>query len=386
MKKGPAIALIALFAVVAIVFGALFVMEKQNVADKTAGIEALTADLSAKTAEIETLTADAAAKDAEIETLTADAAAKDAEIETLTADAAAKDAEIETLTADAAAKTAEIETLTADAAAKTAEIETLTADAAAKTAEIETLTADAAAKTAEIETLTADAAAKTAEIETLTANAAAKDAEIETLTADAAAKTAEIETLTADVAAKTAEIETLTADVAAKTAEIESLKAQAPEEEDLSGVTEGVYTSTKRLIKKLGEKDFKSYTLHEIDSDKEERVKLGVNSTSDGDQSFSYDANLFFNEYNDRMKMYVWDFVVFNEADRATVISMCNSLNSQWQWAKFYVEDGDKAVSVSFTLPMVDDSSMGDLMWEALLHIDTVLGYAYDDLLPYAAK
>ena len=139
MKKKVALPIIAILAVAAVVLGILYIT---NDADKTAQINALTAESADKSSQIETLSADASDKAGQIETLSADVAEKAGQIETLSADVAEKAGLIETLTADASDKAGQIETLSADVADKAGQIETLNADVAGKAEQIETLSLD----------------------------------------------------------------------------------------------------------------------------------------------------------------------------------------------------------------------------------------------------
>ena len=248
MKKGLAYSLIALFAVLAIVFA---VVHFTNNADKTKQIAALDADVADKAGQIETLNADVADKAGQIETLNADVADKAGQIETLNADVADKAGQIKTLNADVADKAGQIDTLNADVADKAAQIETLNADVADKAGQIESLNADVADKAAQIDTLKADVADKAGQIETMKADVADKKGQIEALNANVINKAGQIETLNADVADKAGQIETLNADVADKVGQIETLKAdvagKAKEIETLNASNKGKDSQIEKL-------------------------------------------------------------------------------------------------------------------------------------------
>ena len=84
MKKNAALTIIATLAVLAVLFGILYVT---NNSSKTREIEALNASVEEKAGQIETLNADAAEKAGQIEALNADVTEKTGQIETLTANA-----------------------------------------------------------------------------------------------------------------------------------------------------------------------------------------------------------------------------------------------------------------------------------------------------------
>ena len=256
MKKNVAMTCIAILAVLALVFGGLYVSNNKSktdqitaltaeVAEKSTQIEAMDADITEKASQIESLTADAAEKATQIEAMGADITEKASQIEGLTADAAEKATQIEALEADTAEKASQIESLTQDATEKAARIEELGAELASRGTQIETLEAEAQEKASEIEALTADAAQKAARIEELEADVADKQAQIDALKAEgektAAAITelntsvesykAEISTYSEEAKAKDTQIETLTAEAAEKAARIEELTAAVTEKD-----------------------------------------------------------------------------------------------------------------------------------------------------------
>ena len=178
MKKNVALTIIATLAVLAVLFGILYVTNN-----------------SSKTREIQE-------KAGQIENLNADVAEKAGQIETLTADAAEKAGQIETLTADVTEKTGQIETLTADASRLTEKVKAKNVALDEKNRQVKSLMAGAKDKDEQIAALTAEAAEKDKTIETLTAEAAKKDSRIEELDAQVKSQAEEIKALTAELERK----------------------------------------------------------------------------------------------------------------------------------------------------------------------------------------
>ena len=216
MKKNAALTIIATLAVLAVLFGILYVT---NNSSKTKEIETLNASVAEKAGQIETLTADAAEKAGQIEALNADVTEKTGQIETLTANASRLTEKVKAKNVALDEKNRQVKSLMAGAKDKDEQIAALTAEAAEKDGRIGELTAESAAKDKTIETLNADAAEKAGQIETLTAEAAEKDKTIETLTADAAKKDSRIEELDARVKSQAEEIQALTAELERKKTE-----------------------------------------------------------------------------------------------------------------------------------------------------------------------
>ena len=174
---------------------------------------------------------------------------------------------------------------------------------------------------------------------------------------------------------------------AEKDEQIKALQAKLPDQEDLSHITAGTYVSTKRYLSLLEQKNLSVNTILPPEEENgKERVIVDLKTTSENGDSFTYSLTAIFNSSNDRVQFYIWNLINYDAADRGAVQEICGSLNSSWQWLKFYVDDSDNSVTANYTLPLAEDAPMTSLMWDAVLQIDDVLGYAYDDLLPYQVK
>lgn len=218
MKKGVAITIISVLAVIAIALGVLYYT---NNADKTKQIDGLTADVADKATQIETLNADVADKAGQIEALNADVADKAAQIETLNADVSYKAGQIDTLNADVAEKKETIQGLNADVASKASQIDTLIADVKTKAEQIETLKGEIAEKTSQIDLLKGEVSEQGSRIEQYKADIDSLSGQVASLTSDVAEKEAEIERYASALAeeqAKSSELNASVAELKKKTA------------------------------------------------------------------------------------------------------------------------------------------------------------------------
>ena len=226
MKKSVAISCIAVLAVLALVFGGLYISGNRA---RTAQVTALTEEVAEKAGKISQLESDVSGKTGEIETLNAEIAAASDQIKALEADITEKAGQIEGLNADAAEKDGRIEEIEADAAAKATQIEALEKDAAEAGAQIESLKSEVTEKAARIEELGTELTARETQIGNLETEAKEKDAEIETLKTDAAEHAARIEALEADLADRQTQMDTLKADGEKAANEITALNASVEE-------------------------------------------------------------------------------------------------------------------------------------------------------------
>lgn len=178
MKKGLAISLISLLAVVAIALGILYYTNNE---EKSLQIASLNSDVAEKAKQVETLQTDTASKAAQIETLEADIADKAAEIESLQTDVSDKTTQIIALQADIDGKAAQILTLIEDNNEKKGQIASLAAENTKKDGIIETLNAELSEKGSQIEALNMDVEDKISFIEALKADIATISKQIDYL-------------------------------------------------------------------------------------------------------------------------------------------------------------------------------------------------------------
>ncbi len=248
MKKGLAVTIISILAVLAIVLGILYITNNNS---KTDEVNKITAEKQRQAEQIAGLESDIADRKTQIESLTAGAAEMAGKIETLSTDTADKAGQIETMSADVADKAGQIEALNADVADKASQIEALKADVADKVSQIEALNAEVNDKAAQIEALNADVTDKASQIEAMNAGAADKAGLIEALNADVADKASQIEALNADVTEKAGQIETLNADVTEKAGQIEALNADVESKGKQIGELETVVADNAKKIEAL---------------------------------------------------------------------------------------------------------------------------------------
>ena len=296
-------------------------------------------------------------------------------IESLNADVAEKESEIDTLNADVADKASQIDTLNTDVAEKNEEIEALNADVADKASQIDALNADVADKASQIDALNADVADKNSQIDALNADVADKNSQIDTLNADVADKASQIDALNADVSAKKSEIDALNADSTGKdntienlNAELERLRRSGSDKVEIPSHIPGVYSTTREFLYVLDQEDI-SYSYKGIDSDGDESVTLDY---SIADRDFT--LRLWFSSDCDDVALRVWDVITFTDSEKATVQSLCDTLNGKYRFANFFTEyDNTVTLKTDFILPV---SGSGEVVLDGVFLAVLVL----DDL------
>ncbi|MCR5136250.1 MAG: YbjN domain-containing protein [Oscillospiraceae bacterium] len=381
MKKSLALTMISILALLAIVFCALYFSSN---AKSGRAIEELNAAVGEKTEQVEALTSEIEEKAAETEKLTEEAAEHAAAIVELREGADAMNTEIEGLTADVEAKAGEIDSLKADVAAKGDEISGLKADVAAKDDEISGLKADVAARDDEISGLKADVASKSREIEELEANAEALSGTIEELNATVTDKTAEIERLTAEatesseeIAALKTEAESRQEEITILTARVEEYENQAGQQDTVPADVEGKYDVTRFLRKALNENGVK-YSYY-VDNNGNDCI-----SSSWTLNYLTAVVKIFIPDDN-HIDFRVWNLIDFTDDNILNVMVRCNALNSEYRYAKFFLDNSDNSVSVYADLVLSEPSDAQVAGYSTFSSLIDILIEAEDILAPYAA-
>ena len=265
---------------------------------------------------------------------------------------------IESLNADVAEKELEIDTLNADVADKASQIDALNADVADKASQIDSLNADVADKASQIDSLNADVADKNSQLEQMTSELADKDVQIDALNADVSAKKSEIDALNADSTGKDNTIESLNA-------ELERLRRSGSDNVEIPSHIPGVYSTTREFLYVLDQENI-SYSYKGIDSDGDERVILDYTIA---DRDFT--LRLWFSSDCDDVALRVWDVITFTDSEKATVQSLCDTLNGKYRFANFFTEhDNTVSLRADFVLPV---SGSGEVVLEGVLLAALVL-------------
>ena len=263
------------------------------------------------------------------------------------------------------------------------EKETLSKTVSDKGEEITALNEDIKSKDTEIGKLTADAAELSAQVEALTKAGGEKDTEIGKLTADAAELSTQVEALTKAGGEKDAEIGKLTGMLADSMAARETMTLTPSSAEDLSAVSEGTYNTTKRFIAALKAHDIHYSTRNAADESEADKVYITFTSTSVKGVTYKYTITAIFRSNNNEMVFKVWDLIEYNAADTNAVIKTCDEMNQKYKWIRFYTNPSVNSVTADLYLECADIDGIGDVLFEGMVDLASVLDGAYDAFVPH---
>lgn len=138
------------------------------------------------------------------------------------------------------------------------------------------------------------------------------------------------------------------------------------------------YSSTQAFLTGMDGLDI-IYTLEGVN----ETSKYELVRVKNAGENFNYTLNYFFDEDLEHTGIRVWNVITYSEADMAKVMRVCNKLNADYKYCKFYVDESDNTVTAEMDLIYRTDS-ISDITLEATLHMCNLLDIAYEALSIYA--
>ena len=137
------------------------------------------------------------------------------------------------------------------------------------------------------------------------------------------------------------------------------------------------YASTRNFADLL-EKENLSFTYTGIVSSGDEHIFL-----ENEDENFAYTINVYFHPDNDRVAVYVWYLIDFEDENFGGVLRTVNQLNYSYKYTRFYADETDNTVTCAMTIILQDEDSAGDIVLEALMRMASILKMAYPELAVY---
>ncbi len=338
MSKKLSVTLIAVLAAAALVFGVLFGLGlgKQDT-------------LARDNAELKEAkeTAEASARE-----LRGSLDSAEAEIEKLKGDLEANSGKASQLEKDLEGVNAQMETLNEDLTVTRERAEELARD-------LESARSESAEAQETAEAANAERTALSAELERYKVKQAELETELDTAKSALDRANSELESVKADLEAKNAELET----AKGKLEETEAQLNTARNSGSVAPVTvpdsAGAYDSTRFFTSTLRENGIKfNYEgLNEDNSD----IVSSVWTLQDVDVKFL----IVFNE-NGRVFMRAFNIIDYDYMNRGAVLEIVNSLNSEYLFVNWCVDDSDNSVTATYDLPAIAAKDAGKIGYSAM--------------------
>lgn len=135
------------------------------------------------------------------------------------------------------------------------------------------------------------------------------------------------------------------------------------------------YANTIAFLQAMDDLDIK-YSVEGISGDDElEQIKI-----QNKGEKVSYTINYFFDKENTECGMRVWYIISFNDADLAKVMRAVNQMNYDYKYGKWYVDESDNTVTVSWDIILRENADVGEILTEATLHLVKIIDTGYEAL------
>ena len=136
------------------------------------------------------------------------------------------------------------------------------------------------------------------------------------------------------------------------------------------------YATTRAFLAMMDEAEM-TYTNRGLDVDNDEHIVI-----ANPDKSISYTIHYFFEEDLEHTSMFAWNIITFDPADTLRVMYVCNSLNYDYNYTCWYVDETDNTVTCSMNLIYRDDN-VGQVVTEATVYMMKIIEAAYPSLSPF---
>lgn len=134
------------------------------------------------------------------------------------------------------------------------------------------------------------------------------------------------------------------------------------------------YAYTRQFMDELDSRDIK-YTYNEPDEKGNEKVRV----TFTDDDLGSLAINVFFQE-NGTASYRCWNLVDFT-CGVSYAYQICNELNNEWKYAKFYVDTTDNSITMSNDMELSVDANSGKASAEMLADLVGIIDAAKETLI-----
>ncbi len=139
------------------------------------------------------------------------------------------------------------------------------------------------------------------------------------------------------------------------------------------------YGTTQSFLQVLNDEDHRYHYMGIDDDDFEQ-----VNVSFAGDNLDDIAVEIYFDPELDSVSMRSWYVISFDESDLIELLLTVNELNSDYKYATFVADLSDYSVDVKLDCPLRDDANAGEIAFDALYYIVSIIDEAYPELEIFA--
>ena len=134
------------------------------------------------------------------------------------------------------------------------------------------------------------------------------------------------------------------------------------------------FANTKAFLALLDSNNI-TYTVMGLDEEGDEQVLI----SNKGDK-VQYTMNLFFESDNSGVNVRIWNLFDFNESRLGEVIYAVNSVNYAYRYTKWYVDESDYSVTVSWDFLLQEDEHAADIILDTIVMMANCVDLGYEKL------
>lgn len=91
----------------------------------------------------------------------------------------------------------------------------------------------------------------------------------------------------------------------------------------------------------------------------------------------------FFDPDEDIVSIRIWYLIEYDTDNFSRVVTVCDSLNGGYKFAKFYTDSSDNSVTVAMDVILMDTGDAGRILLQAMDYVIRVVEKGYPELQPY---
>lgn len=123
-----------------------------------------------------------------------------------------------------------------------------------------------------------------------------------------------------------------------------------------------------------------NYTVEGITDTESEIEKVIIKNKGD---KATYTISYFFDKENTEVGIRVWDLISFKATDMSRVLRIINSLNYDYKYVRWYVDETDNTVTVAYDVIVRSNADVADVIVEATFHLVNCIDAGYELLEMY---
>lgn len=136
------------------------------------------------------------------------------------------------------------------------------------------------------------------------------------------------------------------------------------------------YASTQAVMDALDGANY-TFTYRGMNDSGYEIIRMNF-----GTNKYSLTMNLFCDKTQTETSIRVWNIITYDPSKETEVMVLCNKLNSDYKYVKFYADTTDNTVTCDMDV-LYRKNDVGPIVLEAITHVADIIEDCYSQLAAY---